>query len=94
MARAERQIRRCLAEYSDYSAFADEAFKAPKSPLILYENDKPLGPSHSVHYDVERLGLGRYSHWKDLGILFATSDNSDPNNNGRAYFVVLPDGAR
>ena len=27
---------------------------------------------------------------KDLGILLSTSDNSDPNVNGRAYWAVLP----
>jgi hypothetical protein len=77
-----------------FSAFADDDANAQKSPLVLYEDDKPLGPNHSVHYDVEKIGLGRYTHWNGLGILFATSDNSDPNKNGRAYFVVLPAGSR
>jgi hypothetical protein len=72
-----------------FRAFADDDAKAQKSPLVLYEDDKPLGPGHSDHYDVEKIGLGRYSHWKDLGILFATSDNSDPNKNGRAYWAVI-----
>jgi hypothetical protein len=83
-----------IARADDFDAFADADPKAQKSPLVLYENDKPLGPNHSAHYDIEKRGLGRYSHWKDLGILFATSDNTDPSKNGRAYFVVLPDGTR
>ncbi len=78
----------------DFSAFEDADPKAQKSPIILYENDKPLGPAHSDHYDIEKIGLGRYSHVKDLGILFSTSDNSDPNKNGRAYFIVVPSAGR
>jgi hypothetical protein len=83
-----------VARAYDLRAFEDGDPKAQKSPIIIYENDKPLGPAHSDHYDVEKIGLGRYSHGKDLGILFSTSDNSDPNNNGRAYFVVVPSAER
>ena len=63
---------------------------AQHSPVLVYENDRPLGPGHSPHHEIEKIGLGRYSHWKDLGILLSTSDNSDPNVNGRAYWAVLP----
>ena len=77
-----------------FSSFEDSDVKAQKSPVIVYENDKPLGPARSDLYEVEKDGLGRYSHWKDLGIFFSTSDNSDPRKNGRAYFAVLPAGGR
>lgn len=60
------------------------------SPVLVYENDRPLGPGLSPHDEIEKIGLGRYSHWKDMGILISTSDNSDPNTNGRAYWAVLP----
>jgi hypothetical protein len=50
----------------------------------------PGGPAHSDHYDIEAIGRGRYSHWKDLGLLLSTSDNTDPNKNGRAYWAVIP----
>ena len=75
-----------------YSEFEDSDPKAQKSPVMLYENDRPLGPAHSDHYDIEAIGLGRYSHWKDLGLLFSASDNTDPNKNGRAYWAVIPGG--
>jgi hypothetical protein len=68
---------------------ADEANQ--KSPIVLYEDDKPLGPAHSNHIDVEKLGQGRYAHLKDQGILMSTSDNSDPRTNGRRYYVSVPD---
>ena len=74
----------------EFSAFEDSDVRDQKSPLRLYENDKPLGPAHSAHIDIERIGLGRYSHWKELGFLFSTSDNSDPNHNRRAYWAVFP----
>jgi hypothetical protein len=60
------------------------------SPVLLYENDKLLGPAHSLHADIANLGQGRYSHWKGQGFLFSTSDNSDPNSNGRFYWLVVP----
>jgi len=31
----------------------DDQLDAQQSPLILYEDDKPIGPAHSVHYDIE-----------------------------------------
>jgi hypothetical protein len=77
-----------------FRPFEDSDVKAQKSPVMLFENDKPLGPARSDLYDVEKEGLGRYSHWKELGIFFSTSDNSDPRENGRAYFAVLPAGER
>jgi hypothetical protein len=58
------------------------------SPVVLYEDGKPLGPAHSLHGDIEHIGHGRYSHWKGAGIIFSTSDNSDPTKNGRRYWVV------
>jgi hypothetical protein len=67
---------------------ADEANQ--KSPILLYEDDKPLGPARSDHNDIEKFGQGRYAHLKGLGILMSTSDNSDPRANGRRYYVVAP----
>ena len=58
-----------------------------KSRVIVYENDRPLGPPHSMHGDIAALGLGRFSHWGDV-IAFSTSDNTDPNSNGRKYWAV------
>jgi hypothetical protein len=73
-----------LREFED----ADEANQ--QSPIILYEDDKRLGPPHSAHHDIEQLGQGRYAHLKDQGILMSTSDNSDPRTNGRRYYFVVP----
>jgi hypothetical protein len=56
-----------------------------RSPVVLQEDGFPLVFAHSSHDAVERFGTGRYSHW-DHKLYFSTSDNSDPNINGRCYF--------
>ncbi len=56
------------------------------SRLIVYEDGRPLGSAHSVHDDIRRIGLGRYSHW-GAEIYISTSDNSDPRCNGRRYTI-------
>jgi hypothetical protein len=80
---------RSPAEYL-FLPLADDKPDAQRSPVQLYENDKPLGPPHSQIADIEHLGEGRYAHRRGKGLIFSTSDNSDPNNNGRHYWVVLP----
>ena len=54
----------------------------------LLEDGQPLGPACAIHVDIRERGLGAWSHW-NFGTrsyaLFSTSDNSDPNENGRKY---------
>ncbi len=57
-----------------------------RSRLELYEDGVRLGPRHSLVRDVEAMGAGRHLHWGQ-GLSFSTSDGSDPNRNGRAYWV-------
>jgi hypothetical protein len=70
---------------------ADSPAEPARSPAVIFEDGKPLGPAHSALEDIERIGLGRFSHLKNFGYIFSTSDNSDPATNGRKYWVVLPD---
>lgn len=82
-----------MQDYADH----DEAHQ--HSPIILYEDMKPLGPGHSDLRSINEKGLGRYAHVnesvhseRDLDeYLFSTSDNSDPRTNGRSYWAVLPE---
>lgn len=67
---------------------ADDGTAPRRSRTILEENGVALGPAHSVHEDIQRIGSGRYSHWEG-DLLFSSSDNSDPRINGRTYEVVL-----
>lgn len=59
------------------------------SPVVIYENDRPLGPGHESFNDINNLGGGRYSHLPS-GITFSSSDGTDPNTNGRTYWAVVP----
>jgi hypothetical protein len=69
---------------------ADSADNNERSPVVIYEDGKPLGPPHSSYADIRDLGMGRFSHWNGQGFVFSSSDNSDPNTNGRKYWAVIP----
>jgi hypothetical protein len=74
-------------------AKADEEANMNQSTLQLYEDGNRLGPQHNSSDDVARQGRGLYLFWRsDSGkwIIFSTSDNSDPNTNGRTYSVSDP----
>jgi hypothetical protein len=68
--------------------FSDSSDRPSQSPFVIYEGDKPLGPAHSVHADIEKLGHGRFSHWAGIGFIFSSSDGTDPRINGRIYRPV------
>jgi len=60
----------------------------------MYEDGDLLGPAESSLSVVASLGRGHYG-WHDEQLTFSTSDNSDPNSNGRQYaFSVAPFLAR
>jgi hypothetical protein len=63
---------------------ADDADNPRRSTLALYEDGVPLMPAHTPPEAIRRYGRGRYAH-RGREILFAASDNSDPNTNGRDY---------
>ena len=69
---------------------ADSADDNQRSPVLIYENGRQLGPAHSKHADIASLGMGRYSHWRGLSYVISATDNSDPNTNGRFYWAVVP----
>lgn len=74
-------------------AKADTAENPTRSTLNLYEDGRPLGPAHSNLPDVAGKGHGLYFFgWEEPspGLRFSTSDNSDPNTNGRTYRVFDP----
>ena len=63
---------------------ADSSGSPGRSTLVVYENSIPLHRAHVPHDLIRNEGKGVYSHWGDA-IFFSTTDNSDPNSNGRAY---------
>lgn len=71
-----------------FVGWTDDSQQIDASRLVVLEDGEALGPAHAIHDDIRRIGEGRYSHWK-RGILFSTSDNTDPRTNGRQYSVGL-----
>jgi lysophospholipase L1-like esterase len=61
------------------------------SALVLLEDGKELGPAHSFHDDISRKGAGAFYHPGNI-LYFSTSDNTDPNTNGRAYSIRYQQG--
>ena len=64
---------------------ADTQQRQIMCPLVLFENLTPLGPAHRLHADIAAVGAGQFSVWQNGSLYFSTSDNSDPNSNGRQY---------
>lgn len=86
----QKEIGYCwIVSLPQYESSADSMKDGSRSKLLLYENGKVLGPAHSLHAEIRTNGSGRYSHWVG-SIYFSTSDNSDPNNNGKKYTVAIP----
>lgn len=69
-----------IAPHGDLS----EGKHQSQSTLQLFENNKLLGPAHTLHADIRAQGNGRYSHWYN-NLFFSASDNTDPRTNGRTY---------
>jgi hypothetical protein len=76
---------------SSFEGLADTNKDPTRSTIVLCENGRLLGPPHSPHAEIIASGKGRYSHWNGIGFVFSTSDNTDPNVNGRRYKAVVPD---
>lgn len=74
------------------SWLSDSSDEQRLSTVKVWEDSMELGPAHSVHTTIRAIGHGAYSHW--LGYLyFSSSDNTDPNTNGRTYTVEVPRAA-
>jgi MoaA/NifB/PqqE/SkfB family radical SAM enzyme len=76
----------CTVLLANLQEWADSEEDPRSSPVILLEDGKALGPAHSIHDDIRAQGGGRFSHWGSR-LWFSTSDNSDPNTNGRRYSI-------
>lgn len=72
------------------ATLADTPDAPRRSTLLLWEDNAPLAYPHGRIHDIVEYGHGRYSHGND-GIIFSTSDNSDPNTNGKKYTFTVDD---
>jgi hypothetical protein len=74
------------AELADFGDDLEDNFR---SPVLLFENNRQLGPAHSLHANIAAHGNGRFSHWGS-SVIFSTSDGAAPDFAGRVYWLVLP----
>jgi len=75
------------APLEEFADLADDDEHAYRSPLLLFEDDELIVESHTSHRSIADIGRGRFSHWTSM-LFFSSSDNSNPNTNGRRYRVV------
>lgn len=69
---------------SELHASGDDNDHSTQSQWRLWEDGSAIGQPHAAHKRIGNVGQGLYSHWLS-GLYFSTSDNSDPNVNGRKY---------
>jgi lysophospholipase L1-like esterase len=69
--------------------WASDAESPNASLLAVRESGHDLGPAHAPPDKIATVGIGSFIHWHNI-IYFSTSDNSDPNTNGRTYVIVSP----
>lgn len=69
-----------------FCPLTDDIGFVTRSILALEEDGVLLGPGHAAHDSIAMTGHGQYSHWRHT-LYFSTSDNSDPNTNGRQYTI-------
>jgi 2-polyprenyl-3-methyl-5-hydroxy-6-metoxy-1,4-benzoquinol methylase len=74
---------------ADLASLADREGDDRRSNVFVFEEDRQLKEPHSTHDSISMSGLGRFSHW-GTSIRFSSSDNSDPNTNGRRYELLIP----
>jgi hypothetical protein len=71
---------------AEFKQLSDNSEATHQSRLLLFENGAVLGDGHREHANIASYGLGRYSFWSGT-LYFSTSDNTDPNVNGRHYEI-------
>lgn len=76
-------------EYAAVAPFADEVREDASSRSVIYEDGQMLGSGHSSFKDIRDQGRGRFVHLPGP-VYFSSSDNSDPNTNGRRYWIAIP----
>lgn len=79
-----------LPYVDDFMGAGDSNDNPRKSPLLLLENGKALGPAHEMHSRIESDGAGAYAHW--LGHLhLSTRYDEDPRKTDSKLEIVFKD---
>lgn len=74
--------------FQELAELGDSNDAPQRSPAVLLENGNPIGRAHASHRDIANRGGGLYSHWSTT-VYFSASDNSDPNQNGCSYSLLI-----
>ena len=88
----QRAEHRCAIEVAWWQRESGHAFitRVPSigrlQGLVLFEDDRPLGPGDALHDRIRNVGCGAFSVWGNY-LYFSTSDNTDPAQNGRRYVL-------
>lgn len=77
-------LRELPKPYEHVGGFCWRSRLPNSSTLLLFEDRRYLGPSNSRRTHIESIGRGWYRH-EDGSVYFSTPDNTDPNENERAY---------
>jgi 2-polyprenyl-3-methyl-5-hydroxy-6-metoxy-1,4-benzoquinol methylase len=77
------------AQVATMFGMGDWAGETLRSRLKLREEGVELGPNHSDLATIAKEGRGRFAH-HGPNLLFASSDNTLPDRNGRRYMVSGP----
>ncbi|WP_338688891.1 hypothetical protein V5279_25005 [Bradyrhizobium sp. 26S5] len=87
-------LRRAMLHYQGHAYLLPvKYFDVPLENAKLYEDDRLLGPSNTPQQEIIEKGEGRFWLYRDLSnyfgpaLMFSTSDNTDPNTNGRKYHL-------
>src|SRR5262249_28368327 len=73
----------------ELSGLSDTSERATHARAVICEGDHQIGPAHTLWLEITQKGFGRFSHYNDA-VAFSSSDNTDPNSNGRQYKIVIP----
>jgi hypothetical protein len=84
----ERGNLRVLRLPNHFIFLCDDEQHNGRSPLMLIEDGRLLGPAHYPAAMIRDHGGGMYSHYGER-LWFSTSDNTDPRENGRKYEMML-----
>jgi len=68
----------------------DSSEEPQRSSLRLFESGREVGPAHSIHDEIRKLGSGRYSHWGDRLYLSAAAPGAWPD---QCRYTVLVEQA-
>jgi hypothetical protein len=73
-------------------AIGDSLDQPQRSSLRLFENGCEVGPAHSTHDEIRKLGGGRYSHWGNQ--LYLSAADSDRRPDQCSYTVLVEPAAQ